>query len=486
MRQDITEIVVHSLRGPQQSGLAVPQAGPNALDAERAASPDPSHAPALRKGVVRRAQRSAPKPPAASSVRAPSGHTPEKPVPPAGVQEDPCPLLNTDDEVFTDSKSAISPAVQRVTASVSAPTQALPAAVGPKVLARTPPAAAGAASATGATSADSADPTEPDLSLDTAMSYYLASDEVKKLQIQIGGLTSMWVVGCLSLPLSVLLVMVRVFFYYLEVQTNVDVTEKSVLQGASSEAEPAAEDPDAPVMQKTQIGVQRSARPRAQRSAPPGTAGATPAGRDGELSDVGIIFSPVPKGLKITGLKPGTNAADSELAKGDTVFMIDEQFTAGISMSDAIAALCGPSQSPVDLTARRESNKGPPSKVYATILRDSPHNPTEWLARWNAASEASKFNLAKIFEPLSAAARACMDVATGKVPVRSLFNKVRGVVALGTSSVQNSISPDAKLATAKKRREAAHAAQKMSMQEAVRVNVVCVCVGGGGRARARA
>eukprot|EP00802_Teleaulax_amphioxeia_P004774 Tamp_04778.p1 GENE.Tamp_04778~~Tamp_04778.p1 ORF type:complete len:731 (+),score=93.67 Tamp_04778:23-2194(+) len=38
-----------------------------------------------------------------------------------------------------------------------------------------------------------------------------------------------------------------------------------------------AEDPDAPVMQKTQIGVQRSARPRAQRSAPPGTDTSVPA-----------------------------------------------------------------------------------------------------------------------------------------------------------------------------------------------------------------
>ncbi len=122
----------------------MPQAGPYALEAERTAGPDTANslAPeALHKGAVRRAQRSAPTPPAVSSVRAPPGHAPEQLAPPVGVQEDPCPLLNTYDEVFTDSKFTISPAVEaRVTASRSAPTQALPAAVGPKVLAQTPQA----------------------------------------------------------------------------------------------------------------------------------------------------------------------------------------------------------------------------------------------------------------------------------------------------------------------------------------------------------
>ena len=521
-RQDITEIVVHSLRGPEQARLAVPQAGPNATDAERPTSPDGNAPAALGKRASRRVQRSAPQvqllehlpqqPARLAAVRedpfplvnthdevftyvecarltnavsrvqrsAPTVRVPEKPpqepVRLADVREDPCHLVNIVDEVFTYAESTRSHTVKADgIASRSAPTKVLRpggsptptqalSAVVPKGQPQPQQVAADAAHATGAASEDSAQ----DLSLENAMKYYMSCDEVQKLQIQCGGLALIWVLGCLSFPFTALLIMVRVFFSYLQVKANVAVTEKSFQESTTHEAELTSEDPNASQMQKTQVRAQRSARPGVQHSAPSGTASPKPAAGGGQLSDVGMIFCPVPNGLKITALKPGTSAADSDLIKGDTVFMIDEQFTAGISMSDAIAAMCGPRHSSVELTARRDTKK-----ISTTILRDIAHSPAEWEARWKAASEASKFSVARILEPLSAAARGCIDIATGRLPIRSLINKVRGVVVLGASSVKESISPDAKLAAAKKKREAALATEQKSMQEAV---CVCVCV----------
>ena len=204
-----------------------------------------------------------------------------------------------------------------------------------------------------------------------------------------------------------------------------------------------------PVLKSTAMPVvQRSARPAAMRSAPSPLTAATPA-----QSNVGVIFVPVHNGLEITGLLPGTSAADSDLRvgdiviivgeEGDIVIMVGEQFTAGVSAQDLVGVLCIEScrdyckasgrcwyfgqalrVTPARFPARRESYID-----YCHAVRTA----EDWAKIWKTIqarpTEKAKGLLAEILGPLMNVVRACADTATGKRSLKSLVSSATGVVS---------------------------------------------------------
>ena len=365
-------------------------------------------------------------------------------------------------------------------------------------------AAPGAMSAAAASGED-ADPLADGLSIESALKYYLSRSEVEQVQIQIGLLVLTWVFGVLSFGFAGLLVLARGFTYYLHVQAMADAGEKNAMvealqqldgkvgdaaPGAQAAPAPADADDDAPVMLKrNDRKVQRSARPGAQPAPAPAdaddddapvvlkrnerkvqrSARPVPVQKPAapKTADLGINFCPCPSGLKITGLKPGTDAADSELQVGDIVTIIGEQFTAGCTPPEVVAALVGPEKSEVEVTAKRTAD-GKTKRICATIERDAaPRSPEEWIAQWKSggASVGGPGFLEKLLGPISKAASACMDIATGKKPVGSLLRAVKSAVSLGASTVSGSLSPAAKMAVAEKKRAAARMAAKAAKDE---------------------
>ena len=221
------------------------------------------------------------------------------------------------------------------------------------------------------------------LSIDVAIRYYQARGEIEQIQIQIGVLASTPIWCRLSFGFAGLLIIIRCFTFYLHVKAMADrnETKETTAHFATADEQPghrvvkktrATAQRSArpgfmqPVLKSTAMPVvQRSARPAAMRSAPSPPA-ATPA-----QSDVGVIFVPVHNGLEITGLLPGTSAADSDLRVGDIVIIVGEQFTAGVSAQDLVGVLCGPPSSHVEITAKRQDAAGTSAKLYESLLRDS-------------------------------------------------------------------------------------------------------------------
>lgn len=277
--------------------------------------------------------------------------------------------------------------------------------------------------------------TQEGISLDKALAYYQSCDDLEKLNIQICALIVLGVLRMLSFGFTGLLIMSRLLKYHLEVQVATAMTAEKEASTAAAPSEAQEANEGGQVIQKTTRKLQRSAPAgaRMQRLVPTGTTPSKPS-----LSDIGIKVQPVSNGLKIKELKPGTSAADSELIVGDIVIMIDEQFTAGISLSDALSALCGPPMSSIEVTAKRDKKGGFSSKIYASILRDTSHSNVERSGEWKPSMvEIVK---KKVLEPLRAVITACRDVITGKPPAKSLLNKVKGLAAITAGQISDKIS----------------------------------------------
>jgi len=331
------------------------------------------------------------------------------------------------------------------------------------------------------------------LSVDAAIEYYQARSEIEQIQIQIGVLASTPIWCRLSFGFAGLLIIIRCFTFYLHVQAMADrnETKETTAHFATEDEQPGlrvvkktratAQRSARPVIMQPVLKsmampvVQRSARPAAMRSAPSPPTAATPA-----QSDVGVIFVPVHNGLEITGLLPGTSAADSDLRVGDIVIIVGEQFTAGVSAQDLVGVLCGTPSSHVEITAKRQDAVGTSAKLYESLLRDSPVRTAEdWAKIWKTIqarpTEKAKGFLAEILGPLMNVVkgplmnvvRAYADTATGKRSLRSLANSATGVVSAGTTTVLASFSPAVdKIKSAENRRNETAMASKNARKEA--------------------
>jgi hypothetical protein len=294
------------------------------------------------------------------------------------------------------------------------------------------------------------------LSLDNALKYYQSRSEVEQVQIQISSLILTWALGFFSFGFAGLLILVRAFTFYLHMQAMAETSDRKAMLDALTQPQPSGpgaqateavgEDNDGPLLKRNAPRVQRSARPMpAQKTA-----------------DLGISFCPCPDGLKITALKPGTDAADSDLKVGDIVTIIGEQFTAGCTPADVVAALVGPEKSEVEVTAKRTGD-GKTNRVSAKIVRDAaPRSADEWVAQWKSggSNAGGPSVIAQLLEPFSKA------VATLKER-GGLLMAVRGALSLGAKTVTGTLSPAAKMAQdEQKRMNETRAAAKSAREEA--------------------
>jgi hypothetical protein len=305
------------------------------------------------------------------------------------------------------------------------------------------------------------------VSLDKALKYYQSRSEVEQVQIQISSLIVTWALGFFSFGFAGLLILVRAFTFYLHVQAMAETSERKAMVDALGQLQPSGpgarapkpsegsgpgaqapeavgEDSDGPVLKRNAPRVQRSARPMpAQKTA-----------------DLGINFCPCPDGLKITALKPGTDAADSDLKVGDIVTIIGEQFTAGCTPADVVAALVGPEKSEVEVTAKRTGD-GKTNRVSAKIVRDAaPRSADEWIAQWKSggSNAGGPSFIAQLLEPLSKLSNV---VSTG-----GLLIAVRGALSIGAKTVAGTLSPAAKMANEQKRMNDTRAAAKSAREAA--------------------
>ena len=271
--------------------------------------------------------------------------------------------------------------------------------------------------------AETADePMADGLSLDGALQYYQSRNSQEQVQIQIGGLVVLWMLGFLSFGFAGLIGILRGFTFYLEMQALAEGGEQDkmaeALQSAQATAgmhvkdgEQAAAHDDAPADGEVLL---RKTKKKVQRSAAPGARSAALAKPD--IADIGIDLCPVTNGLKIAGLKPGTSAADSDFMVGDIVTIIDDQFTAGIEAKEIVACVCGPCKSSVEITAKRFKQGGFSEKIVDTVERDAPpRSQEEWLIMWKSvANSSSGFSLAALFFAIGECRQECSCRCNGQ------------------------------------------------------------------------
>ena len=310
------------------------------------------------------------------------------------------------------------------------------------------------------------------VSLDSALKYYQSLSELEQVHMQIGGLALLWILGLFSFGFVGLLIMVRMFTYNLHVQAVADLSAQDAMADALKKApalgasgcnanletvadaspQPLTGESDGVLLKKKVMRVQRSARP------PPVQ----------EMADLGIDFSPVFNGLKVTALKVSTDAVDSDLKVGDIVTIIGEQFTASCEPADVVAAMVGPRMSHVEITAKREVG-GAYKKVSAYIKRDiAPRTQEEWLEMWKSSGGKPGDGLmSKMLEPLTKAMSAVVDVVSGNKSVSDVMGSVKSALSMGAGTLESTFSSAKSMKRADQKRSAARATAK-SAQETTR------------------
>ena len=122
---------------------------------------------------------------------------------------------------------------------------------------------------------------------------------------------------------------------------------------------------------------------------------------ESSIAETGILYKAENRGLVITGLKSGTNAADSDFKVGDVIIQLDDDFVVGMNPYEFKMRIRGERGSMVDVVATRVQNNGK-KRVSDLIERDVVLPPMQAEPGVKLKVTSSSATVTQVFEATSA------------------------------------------------------------------------------------
>jgi C-terminal processing protease CtpA/Prc len=122
---------------------------------------------------------------------------------------------------------------------------------------------------------------------------------------------------------------------------------------------------------------------------------------ESNIAETGILYKAENRGLVITGLKSGTNAADSDFKVGDVIIQLDDDFVVGMTPYEFKMRIRGERGSLVDVVGTRVENHGK-KRVSDLIERDVVLPPMQAEPGVKLKVTSSSATVTQVFEATSA------------------------------------------------------------------------------------
>jgi C-terminal processing protease CtpA/Prc len=122
---------------------------------------------------------------------------------------------------------------------------------------------------------------------------------------------------------------------------------------------------------------------------------------ESNIAETGILYKAENRGLVITGLKSGTNAADSDFKVGDVIIELDDDFVVGMNPYEFKMRMRGERGSMVDVVATRVENNSK-KRVSDLVERDVVLPPMQAEPGVKLKVTSSSTTVTQVFEATSA------------------------------------------------------------------------------------